>query len=102
MIRHNQWKYAFSNFRSLRKKCVRLISGFMNNINIDILALQESHLFNISDVNRVIIENQQINFVFKHSTAASRGVGIIYRKNQFERATPLVLEPEEIEEFELP
>lgn len=68
----------------------------MNSINVDILAFQESHLYNISDTNRVIINNQNLDFIFQYRTAMARDIDFAIRRNMFDEVSQLAFIPDNL------
>lgn len=97
-----QWRCASSNLRSLREECADLLTGFIDFINVEIMVFQESHLYQLSNIDRLLKANQQLDFAFSHSNAVSRGVGIAYKRDCFDNASVLTINFKENKEFKFP
>ena len=87
---------ASSNVRSLRGGSV-VPTSFANSLGVNILALQETHLYIPSDITHLQINNPGFDFFFDNGTAGAREVAFAVRKHIFDEVTQVSLNFAEVE-----
>lgn len=69
-----------------------MLTGFMNMIDIEFLAFQESFLYYSKDISDLIECNPKLTFVFSHGLSNARGVGIACIRDAFDKIQEIELE----------
>ena len=81
---------ASSNVRSLRGGSA-VPTSFANSLGVNILALQETHMYIPSDISHLQINNPNFDFFFDNGTASARGVAFAVRKHVFDEVVQIHL-----------